>query len=86
MNLDIDALETSFDHVAAVTPKLRDTGARHVRYGAQPYPVVGRVLITSMAEIAGDAWTPEYEQAWTEAFASVAGAMLDGANSVASAA
>jgi len=140
MNLDIDALETSFDHIAAqgdelmdsfyrrlfavapgvqplfaetdlkkqkgmllatlvllrrslrdlaaVTPKLRDMGARHVRYGARPehYPVVGQVLITSMAEIAGDAWTPEYEQAWTEAFASAAGAMLDGANSVASAA
>jgi nitric oxide dioxygenase len=136
MNLNITALETSFDHIAArgdelvnvfygrlfavapgvqplfagtdlkrqkamllaalvllrrslrdldsVTPKLRDMGARHVRYGAQPehYPVVGEVLITSMAEIAGDAWTLEYERAWTEAFAVVAGAMLDGANSV----
>jgi hemoglobin-like flavoprotein len=39
-----------------------------------------------MAEIAGDAWTPEFEQAWSEAFAIVSGAMLDGANSVASAA
>jgi hemoglobin-like flavoprotein len=67
-----------------VVPKLRDMGARHVRYGAQPeyYPVVGEVLIASMAEIAGDAWTIEYELAWTEAFAIVAGAMLDGADSV----
>ena len=134
MNLNIDALETSFDHVAArgdeivdvfyerlfaaapacarssraptssgrraccwphssssgrslrdldaVTPKLRDLGARHVRYGARPehYPVVGQVLIASMAEIAGDAWTVEYELAWTEAFAVVSGAMLDGAD------
>ena len=138
MNLNLDALETSFDHIAprgdelvdvfyrrlfaaapavqplfadtdlkrqkgmllatlvllrgslrdlgSVTPKLRDMGARHVRYGALPehYPVVGEVLIASMAEIAGDAWTVEYELAWTEAFAVVAGVMLDGANSVAS--
>ena len=47
---------------------------------------MGEVLISSMAEIAGDAWTPEYELAWTEAFAVVAGAMLEGANSVEAAA
>src|SRR5215208_2769311 len=134
MDLNIDALETSFDHIAArgdelvdvfygrlfevapsvrplfagtdlkrqkgmllgalvllrrslrdldsVIPKLRDMGARHVRYGAQPehYPVVGEILIASMAAIAGDAWTVEFESAWTEAFAVVAGVMLDGAD------
>ena len=81
-------LRRSLRDLESVTPKLRDMGARHVRYGAQPehYPVVGEVLITSMAEIAGDAWTLEYEQAWTEAMAIVVAAMLDGANSVASAA
>jgi hemoglobin-like flavoprotein len=31
-----------------------------------------------VAELAGDAWLPEYEQAWSEAFDVVAGAMLDG--------
>ena len=136
MHLDIDALETSFDHIAergdqlmdvfytqlfiaapgvkplfagtdlkrqksmllaalvllrrslrdveAITPKLRDLGARHVRYGALPehYPVVGEVLIASMAEVAGDAWTREYEQAWTQAFVVVADAMIEGADSV----
>jgi hemoglobin-like flavoprotein len=81
-------LRRSLRDLGSVTPKLRDMGARHVHYGALPehYPVVGQVLIASMAEIAGDAWTPEFEQAWSEAFAIVAGAMLDGANSVASAA
>ena len=140
MNLDLDALETSFDHIAprgdelmdvfygrlfavapsvkplfagtdlkrqkamllaalvllrrslrdleSVTPALRELGARHVRYGAQPqhYPVVGEVLIASMAEGAGDAWTPEYGQAWTEAFTIVAGAMLEGAEAAEAAA
>jgi hypothetical protein len=35
-----------------------------------------------MAEIAGGAWLPEYERAWGEAFAIVAGAMIEGAESV----
>jgi hemoglobin-like flavoprotein len=81
-------LRRSLRDLGSLTPKLREMGARHVRYGALPehYPVVGQVLIASMAEIAGDAWTPEFEVAWTAAFAVVAGAMLDGATSVASAA
>jgi methyl-accepting chemotaxis protein len=133
MNLNVDALETSFDHVAnrgdelvdvfykrlfaaapavqplffgadmrrlkgmllaalvllrkslrdldSVTPALKGLGARHVRYGARPehYPIVGEVLIASMAEIAGPAWTVEYDEAWAEAFAVVSGAMLEGA-------
>jgi hemoglobin-like flavoprotein len=36
-----------------------------------------------MAEIAGEAWRPEYERAWGEAFAIVAGAMIEGGESVA---
>jgi hemoglobin-like flavoprotein len=134
MNLDLQALETSFDHVAprgddlmdefygrlfeaapavmplfagtdlrrqktmllgtlvllrkslrdldAIVPKLRELGARHVAYGAQPehYPVVGDVLIAAMATVAAEAWLPEHERAWREAFAIVAGAMLEGAS------
>jgi hemoglobin-like flavoprotein len=77
-------LRKSLRDLDTVTPALRELGARHVRYGALPehYPVVGEVLIWSMAEIAGDAWTLEYELAWTEAYAVVSGAMLDGAASV----
>ena len=67
-----------------MVPKLHELGARHVAYGARPeyYPVVGSVLIASMAEVAGDAWTPEFERAWAAAFEVVAGAMLEGAQSV----
>ena len=74
-------LPQSLRDLDTIVPALRDLGARHVRYGAQPehYPVVGAVLIASMAEVAGDAWRPEYERAWTAAFDVVAGAMLDGA-------
>ena len=74
-------LRQSLRDLDPIVPVLRDLGARHVRYGAQPehYPVVGAVLIASMAEVAGDAWRPEYERAWAAAFDVVAGAMLDGA-------
>jgi hemoglobin-like flavoprotein len=68
-------------NLEAIVPKLRELGARHVAYGAQPahYPVVGEVLIASMAEVAGPAWCGEYERAWTTAFGVVAGAMIEGA-------
>jgi nitric oxide dioxygenase len=74
-------LRKSLRDLDAIVPKLRELGARHVRYGAEPahYPVVGAVLIASMAEIAGDDWRPEYEEAWASAYSVVSGAMLDGA-------
>jgi hemoglobin-like flavoprotein len=74
-------LRESLRDLDAVVPKLRELGARHVAYGARPehYPVVGWALIGSMAEIAGEAWTPEFEHAWKAAFDVVAGAMLEGA-------
>jgi methyl-accepting chemotaxis protein len=74
-------LRKSLRDVDSIVPALKRMGARHVGYGAAPahYPVVGEVLIGSMAEIAGPAWEPRFERAWGEAFAVVAGAMLEGA-------
>ena len=76
-------LRKSLRDLEAIVPKLHELGARHVAYGAEPehYPVVGEVLLASLAEIAGPAWTDEYEQAWGEALTIVAGAMLEGAES-----
>ena len=72
-----------FEAAPAVKPLF--ARARHVAYGAKPehYPVVGGVLIASMEEIAGEAWRPEYGRAWCQAFAIVAGAMVEGAESAA---
>jgi hemoglobin-like flavoprotein len=74
-------LRKSLRDLDAIVPKLRQLGARHVAYGAQPehYPVVGEVLIGAMATIAGPAWKPEYGAAWSKAFGVVAGAMIEGA-------
>src|SRR5437764_8820717 len=75
-------LRKSLRDLEAIVPKLRELGARHVAYGAEPthYPVVGEVLIAAMADVAGSTWTAEYEKALSEAFAIVAGAMLEGAH------
>jgi hemoglobin-like flavoprotein len=74
-------VRNSLRDLDAIAPTLRRLGARHVAYGAEPehYPLVGGVLIAAMAAIAGDAWTPEYELAWNDAFEVVAATMLEGA-------
>jgi hemoglobin-like flavoprotein len=78
-------LRKSLRNLDAIVPKLRELGARHVAYGAEPehYPIVGDVLIAAMATVAGPAWRPEHERAWGEAFAVVAGAMIEGASAAA---
>jgi len=75
-------LRKSLGDLDAITPTLRELGRKHVGYGARAehYPLVASVLIAAMAEVAGDAWTAEYEQAWGEALSVVAGAMLSGAS------
>ena len=74
-------LRKSLRDLEAIAPKLRQLGARHVAYGALPehYPVVAEVMLASMAEIAGDAWTADVEAAWAGALGLVATAMLEGA-------
>jgi nitric oxide dioxygenase len=74
-------LRASLRNLDAIVPALRGLGARQVAYGARPehYPVVGEVLIASMAEVAGGRWRPEYARAWAAAFEVVAGVMLEGA-------
>ena len=74
-------LRKSLRDLEAIAPKLHQLGARHVAYGALPehYPVVAEVMLASMAEIAGDAWTEEIAAAWAGALGLVATAMLEGA-------
>jgi hemoglobin-like flavoprotein len=77
-------LRKSLRNLDAIVPTLRSLGARHVAYGARPehYPVVGGALIGAMASVAGAAWTPEHEGAWSRAYALVAAAMIEGAEQV----
>ncbi|KAM3090990.1 globin domain-containing protein [Phormidesmis sp. 146-12] len=63
------------------TKSVKGLGTRHLQYGVLPehYPMVGSTLLKVFAICLGDRWTPEVEQAWSEAYAAVAQLMLDGA-------
>ena len=57
---------------------LTSLGAKHKSYGAKPehYQAVAQVLLDVMAEFAGDLWTEEVKESWTEALDTVASTML----------
>jgi hemoglobin-like flavoprotein len=59
---------------------LRGLGTRHVQYGVLPqhYPMVGSSLLKAFEVSLGAAWTPDVQQAWTEAYEVVAQLMLEG--------
>lgn len=77
----VSLVATKADDLASVESALLDMGERHVGYGAQPehYPVVRDVMLSALRTIAGELWTPEFEDAWTTALNTVAGVMLEGA-------
>lgn len=58
-------------------------GAQHVDYEVteEMYPWVGECLIAALAEILGDDWTPEHQQAWSDALGAVSSLMIAGARS-----
>ena len=59
-------LRVCLHYVHSVVALVRDLGTRH---GARPeyYRAVGAQLVTAMAKVAGDAWQPRYDRAWTAA-------------------
>lgn len=76
------------DQLESLAPALRAMGARHVGYGATPahYGLVRDVLIGTLAEHAGAAWSEQLSSDWRAALDAVAGMMLDGARAAESAA
>lgn len=67
-------------------PWLRDQlgalGAKHDAHGVLPemYEWVGDALLTTLADVAGDTWTPALERSWSEAYEVIAGMMRQGAS------
>lgn len=61
-----------------LVPVLREMGQRHQEYGAEPghYAAVAETLLHVMSEIAGPAWTPQVETAWSDALGVIADIML----------
>ena len=66
----------------ALVTALTSLGEKHHAYGAKPehYTAVAQVLLDVMEEFAGDLWTEEVEEAWTEALNTVASTMLAAEN------
>lgn len=60
---------------------LSSMGKKHVDYGVtdEMYDWVGASLLATLAEVAGSAWTPQLEAAWTEAYGAISGLMKAGA-------
>lgn len=64
----------------ALLEPLQDMGRRHVYYKTEPahYPIVRDTLIGVMRDMAGDAWTDDFQRAWTDALNLVAAIMIEG--------
>ncbi|MBB5871150.1 NAD(P)H-flavin reductase [Allocatelliglobosispora scoriae] len=60
---------------------LRALGRDHRKFHVTPdqYEVIGSALIESLRAFARDEWTPEYDQAWRDAYDVIARKMLAGA-------
>ena len=66
----------------ALSDALGGLGTRHVQYGVLPqhYPMVGSSLLKAFEVSLGTGWTPDVQQAWTEAYEVVVQLMLEGAD------
>ena len=77
------ALVAVIDHLedaAWLASTLGKLGAGHVHYGVtrEMFDWVGDALLTTLAEIANEAWNAEVEHAWQDAYAAVRDLMLAG--------
>ncbi len=58
-----------------------DLAVRHLAYGvaAADYRSVGEAVMATLAEVLENAFTPEMESAWRDAYAGIAAAMVEAA-------
>ncbi len=69
------------DNIESILPAVRELGARHADYGAEPehYQVVGEALLWTLEQGLGDAFTQEAKQAWSEAYGVLSSTMIEAA-------
>lgn len=70
----------NMDRIEAIIPALQTLGKKHSReYGAEPehYPVVGEILLGTLATALGDAFDDETRAAWTKTYGALASVMVD---------
>ena len=61
-------------------PYLEQLGQSHKQFQVVPehYPVLGQVLLETLAEFLGPKWSPEMQAAWIDAYALISATMLRG--------
>jgi hemoglobin-like flavoprotein len=81
LTLELEAIVDLLDHVDQLIVRTSDLGSRHVAYGARAdhYELVGAAMLTALAEVLGDRFTPQTADAWRYAYNLVAEAMQQGA-------
>ena len=64
---------------------LEELGARHVEYGAKPehYPIVVETLLYMLERVLRDSFTPKVQELWKGLLDTIAGMMLQGAETAA---
>ena len=67
-----------------IVPAVQKLGERHVGYGVERghYETVGEALLWTLGAGLGEGFTPEVEEAWTVAYALLAGVMIEAAEEV----
>lgn len=72
------AFAANVEHLDALAPALARISAKHVSRGvaAGLYAPVGQVLLSALAEVLGDAATPEVLSAWADAYAYLSAALI----------
>jgi hemoglobin-like flavoprotein len=68
----------SLDRLDQLVPAIEALGRRHAGYGVRPehYETVGAALLWTLGQGLGEAFTPELERAWTEAYSTIASVMI----------
>ncbi len=71
----------NLDDLGMVTAYLRELARDHRKFDVRPehYAAVGRCLIAALRANAVDAWKPEYDEAWSEAYELIASVMIQAA-------
>ncbi|HEY7485136.1 MAG TPA: globin domain-containing protein [Streptosporangiaceae bacterium] len=75
----------SLDSPDTLAAYLRQLGRDHRKFGVlrEHYEAIGNALLATIRKFAGDAWTPEVEEAWTVAYTTAATVMIEAADAAA---
>jgi hemoglobin-like flavoprotein len=66
-------------NLESILPAASSLATRHVAYGAKPehYPVVDSALLWTLEKGLGEAWTRDVADAWTAAYTTLSGFMIN---------